>query len=626
MERILFWVISFSLVLLIHISKSADEAEKQSLLDFFRQLNNGGHPTDPGFGWNSSSDPCFNQWKGITCNSQLSVKKVALEDLGLAGIFNANSICAVKSLSVLSIQNNGIHGEVPAEIAGCNHLTHLYINDNQFTGILPASLVRLNNLKRLFISNNNFSGELPGLAKISGLMSFLAQNNQLSGELPKLDFTNLQQFNVSSNNFSGRVPDLSGKFGVSSLFANPGLCGEPLQNTCPSSESPRAPSKRRSREWKRVLMYIGYLALALVIVLFLAFKLISRKKTIKKSIGPEKKGVTEGKTKSSSESSGYKTNASRSDYSIPSSNESSMMPPSPLVVLPNPVIRDLSFKDLLKAPAELLGRGRHGSLYKVVVEGVATLAVKRIKDWSISSQDFRKRMEKIDQVRHLNLLPVLAFFCSRQEKLVVYEYQQNGSLFNLLHGTQSDRRFDWGSRLSIAVRLAEGLAFLHKELSEDGISHGNLKSTNILMNKSMDPCISEYGLMVIDNQSHSPVGHSNGCKSMDHSQYHPTCYFKADIYNFGVILLEMLTGKLVQSNGFDLGSWVNSVVREDWTVEVFDKALMMEGASEERMLNLLQVAMKCIDPSCEARPSMGEVVKMIVNIKEEEDGSFCFET
>ena len=110
------------------------------------------------------------------------------------------------------------------------------------------------------------------------------------------------------------------------------------------------------------------------------------------------------------------------------------MPPSPLVVLPNPVIRDLSFKDLLKAPAELLGRGRHGSLYKVVVEGVATLAVKRIKDWSISSQDFRKRMEKIDQVRHLNLLPVLAFFCSRQEKLVVYEYQQNGSLFNLLHG------------------------------------------------------------------------------------------------------------------------------------------------------------------------------------------------
>lgn len=199
-------------------------------------------------------------------------------------------------------------------------------------------------------------------------------------------------------------------------------------------------------------------------------------------------------------------------------------------------------------------------------------------------------------------------------------------LLNFTSGTQSDRRFDWGSRLSIAVRLAEGLAFLHKELSEDGISHGNLKSTNILMNKSMDPCISEYGLMVIDNQSHSPVGHSNGCKSMDHSQYHPTCYFKADIYNFGVILLEMLTGKLVQSNGFDLGSWVNSVVREDWTVEVFDKALMMEGASEERMLNLLQVAMKCIDPSCQARPSMDEVVKMIVNIKEEEDGSFCFET
>ncbi|RWR94913.1 putative Leucine-rich repeat protein kinase family protein [Cinnamomum micranthum f. kanehirae] len=92
MERILFWVISISLVLLVHISKSNDEAEKQSLLDFFHQLNNGRHPTDPVFGWNSSSDPCSNHWKGITCNSQLSVKKVALEDLGLTGIFNTNSI------------------------------------------------------------------------------------------------------------------------------------------------------------------------------------------------------------------------------------------------------------------------------------------------------------------------------------------------------------------------------------------------------------------------------------------------------------------------------------------------------------------------------------------------------
>lgn len=114
-----------------------------------------------------------------------------------------------------------------------------------------------------------------------------------------------------------------------------------------------------------------------------------------------------------------------------------MMQPSPLVFLPIPVIRDLRFKDLLKEPAELLGRGRHGSLYKVIVEGAAAVAVKRIKDWSISSQDFRRRMEKIDQVEHPYALPVLAFYGSKQEKLVVHEYQQNGSLFNLLHGRSS---------------------------------------------------------------------------------------------------------------------------------------------------------------------------------------------
>ena len=97
--------------------------------------------------------------------------------------------------------------------------------------------------------------------------------------------------------------------------------------------------------------------------------------------------------------------------------------------------------------------------------------------------------------------------------------------------------------------------------------------------------------------------------------------FKADIYGFGVILLELLTGKLVQHNGVDLTSWVHSVVREEWTAEVFDKSLYSECASEERMVNLLQVAIKCVNRSPEARPSMKQVATMINNIKEDEDKS-----
>ena len=95
----------------------------------------------------------------------------------------------------------------------------------------------------------------------------------------------------------------------------------------------------------------------------------------------------------------------------------------------------LRFDDLLRAPAELLGRGKNGTVYKVVCEQQGmVLAVKRVRDWVISSSDFRVRMKRLDQVRHPNVLSAMAFYYSKQEKLLVYEYQQNGSLFRLLHG------------------------------------------------------------------------------------------------------------------------------------------------------------------------------------------------
>ena len=94
----------------------------------------------------------------------------------------------------------------------------------------------------------------------------------------------------------------------------------------------------------------------------------------------------------------------------------------------------MKFDDLLKAPAELLGRGKHGTVYKVLGEQGMTLAVKRIKDWTIPSNDFKQRMRRLDQVKHPNVLPPVAFYCSKQEKLLVYEYQENGSLFRILQG------------------------------------------------------------------------------------------------------------------------------------------------------------------------------------------------
>ena len=443
MDRIHVWVLSGLVLLLLPVAYSEKDEVKRSLIQFMTKISPGNAGGSSNWGWSMNSDPCTDKWDGVECDSQSKfVRKVVLDGFNLDGILDAESLCKVKTLAVLSLNNNNIIEKLPEQISSCKRLTHLYANGNHFSGELPRSLSRLSNLKRLHISNNNFSGVLPDLPRISGLISFLVENNQLSGEIPKFDFSNLQLFNVSNNNFRGPIPDVNGRFSATSFSGNPGLCGPPLSNTCPPSPPPKNGSKGFSS--RQLFVYSGYVILGLIFVLFIVYKTFSKKKPK----GEKGEAVKKGESKDTSSnkpssvssvsivgsvSSQLKTSDNRSEYSITSAEVG--MTSSSLTVLSSPLVNGLRFEELLRSPAELIGRGKHGSLYKVVLENkMMTLAVKRIKDWGISSRDFKRRMEKIDQVKHPNVLPPLAFYCSKQEKLLVYEYQQNGSLFKLLYG------------------------------------------------------------------------------------------------------------------------------------------------------------------------------------------------
>lgn len=197
----------------------------------------------------------------------------------------------------------------------------------------------------------------------------------------------------------------------------------------------------------QILMYSGYAAVGLIIVTFVIIFWLHKRKKQGENIEAWKANKVasfdDNNTRSIiTKSDQYVAGDRKSGSFVASSAEQSAdFASTSLLVLTSPVVDGLKFDDLLKAPAELLGRGRHSTLYKIVLQNGVQLVVKRIKDWEMSSNDFKLRMQRLNQVNHQNVLPALAFYCSKQEKLLVYEYLQNGSLFRLLHGMLATSNF-----------------------------------------------------------------------------------------------------------------------------------------------------------------------------------------
>ncbi|KAK1316833.1 putative inactive receptor kinase [Acorus calamus] len=430
-------------------------------------------------------------------------------------------------------------------------ITVLSLKQNNLQGGLPDDIGGCKRLTQLFLGGNRLSGPLPSsLSSLNNLKRLDVSDNMFSGPLPPdlSKISGLVTFSAQNNNLNGSIPRFDFK-----NFDDFNVSYNDFSGPIPEGGGGQ-------------LSYMSFVG---------------------------NPGLCGEKLKNACP---------------PPMTQSSSL--KKMKMLGRLVILLSGFEDLLKAPAELMGRGRFGSLYKVMLEDGTTMVVKRIKGWGIEREEFEKRMGRLDEVRHRGVLPALAFYCSKQEKLLVYQYQPNGSLFSLLHGNQNGQAFNWASRLNVASNIASALAHMHKELQLDGIAHGNLKSSNILMDHHMDPLITEYGLaptIIATNQNLPNT-------------------FESDVYSLGVVLLELLTGKAMQNNGPELARWVQSVVREEWTVEVFAKVLVLDSASEKRMVHLLRIALKCIDPAPEARPGAGEAAAMIECVKEDEERSLVSDT
>ncbi|KAG0473743.1 hypothetical protein HPP92_015089 [Vanilla planifolia] len=276
-------------------------------------------------------------------------------------------------------------------------------------------------------------------------------------------------------------------------------------------------------------------------------------------------------------------------------------------------------EDLLSASAEALGMGPSGATFKVALEDGTTVVVKRLKPVGIGKKEFKQKMEIIGKLgKHPNIAPLLAYYYSEDEKLMVYDYVSTGILSNILHGDEATERarLDWTSRLRIALAVAHGLAHIHRGKGGK-LVHGNIKSSNILLSREHDACITDVGLAAIMRAPASPCV-AEGHRAPETIQSRKFTQ-KSDIYSFGVLLLEMLTGIAPrQSPAYggvvDLPRWVQSVLREEWTAEVFDVELIRYRNVEE-LIRMLQIAMDCVAGVPDQRPNIEQVIQMIQEVR-----------
>ncbi|KAG5082595.1 hypothetical protein JHK84_052633 [Glycine max] len=465
----------------------------------------------------------------------------------------------------------------------CLHhrVSHLVLEDLNLTGsILP--LTSLTQLRILSLKRNRFDGPFPSLSNLTALKLLFLSHNKFSGEFPATvtSLPHLYRLDISHNNLSGQIP--------ATTKAIPALAS-PLK---PRNDTVLNKRKTHGAAPKIGVMVLVIIVLGDVLVLalvsFLLYCYFWRL-------------LKEGKAETHSKSNAvYKGCAERGVNS------------DGMVFLEG--VMRFELEELLRASAEMLGKGVFGTAYKAVLDDGTVAAVKRLKEVSVGGKrEFQQRMEVLGRLRHCNVVPLRAYYFAKDEKLLVSDYMPNGSLSWLLHGNRGPGRtpLDWTTRVKLAAGAARGIAFIH---NSDKLTHGNIKSTNVLVDVVGNACVSDFGLSSIF--AGPTCARSNGYLAPEASLDGRKQTHMSDVYSFGVLLMEILTGKCpsAAAEALELPRWVRSVVREEWTAEVFDLELMRYKDIEEEMVALLQIAMACTVAAPDQRPRMSHVAKMIEDL------------
>ncbi|KAL3818156.1 hypothetical protein ACJIZ3_004061 [Penstemon smallii] len=521
---------------------------------------------------------------------------------------------SIEWLEVLDLHNLGLGGEIPNEITQCQFLLELDVSGNNLEGGIPQNLDNMTYLLILDLHQNRLNGSIPlTIGSLSNIRSLDFSENFLSGSIPSTlgNLHNLTYFNVSYNNLSGEIPLFQEiqQFGFAAFFHNPGLCGAPLENSCSgfaSSQATRKPKLSASA-------IIAIVAAALIVTGVCIISIINMKARGRRRREDENI-IIEGTPLASTESNLIIGKLVLFSKSLPSKYED----------------WEAGTKALLDKEC-LIGGGSLGSVYKTTFEGGISIAVKKLETLGrIKSQDeFELIIGRLGNVRHPNLVSIQGYYWSSSMTLILSEFVSKGNLYDNLHGlsypstsiSSGNPELNWPRRFQIALETARAIAYLHHDCKPP-ILHLNIKSTNILLDENFTAKLSDYGLEkllpLLDSYGFRKIHNSVGYiapELAESSRYSDKC----DVYSFGVILLELITGRkpverLAANEVVILCEYVRGFIERGSALECLDRSLR-GGFGENEVVQVMKLGLICSGEMASRRPSMAEVVQILESIR-----------
>lgn len=524
------------------------------------------------------------------------------------------SIGDLKTIRFIDLSHNLLNGSIPSQIGGAVSLKELRLQNNFLSGKIPSQIEKCSSLTTLYLSQNKLSGSVPAaIADLTDLQFVDLSLNELSGSLPKdlANLSHLVSFNISHNHIQGELP-VGGFFNTipaSSVSGNPSLCGSIVNRSCPSvhpkpivlnpnSESGGNSSLNYHR--KKLVLSISALiaigaaasiAVGVIAVTFLNIHVRSARSRAAAAVllsGGE-------------------------DFSCSPSNDPNY---GKLVMFSGDSEFVAGDHALLNKDCEL-GRGGFGVVYRTVLRDGSPVAIKKLTVSSLikSQEDFEREIKKLGKIRHHNLVELQGYYWTASLQLLIYEFVPGGSLYKHLHDGPGHSSLSWRQRFNIILGMAKGLAYLHQM----DIIHYNLKSTNILIDSSGEPKVGDFGLArllpmldrcILSSKIQSALGYMApefACRTVKITE-------KCDIYGFGVLVLEVVTGKrpveYMEDDVIVLCEMVRGALEDGKVEECIDGRLRGNFPAEEA-IPVIKLGLICASQVPSNRPDMEEVVNIL---------------